>query len=46
VDNIRSSHPEALQWAKTMMEEHASDEEKKKMFRAAMNKQVKLITGY
>lgn len=43
VDNIRSSHPEALEWVKAMLDETKEDKEKLNLFKRAMNKQTKIM---
>ena len=43
VDSIRASHPEALTWAKTMLDESQTKDKKKELFRAAITKQTKIM---
>eukprot|EP00094_Tigriopus_californicus_P009154 TCALIF_08825-PA protein Name:"Similar to Cha Choline O-acetyltransferase (Drosophila melanogaster)" AED:0.27 eAED:0.27 QI:137/0.87/0.77/1/0.87/0.88/9/137/551 len=44
VDNIRSSHPEALEWAKAMLDETAEPMARLDLFKRAMNKQTKIMS--
>lgn len=43
VDSIRASHPEALAWAKAMLDKSKSKEDKKELFKAAIAKQTKVM---
>jgi choline O-acetyltransferase len=43
VDNIRSSHPEALAWATAMEAAAATDDDRRNRFRKALSKQSKVM---
>ena len=43
VDSIRASHPEALVWAKSMLDKSKTKDEKKELFKEAISKQTKIM---
>ena len=43
VDSIRASHPEALAWAKSMLDKSKTKDEKKELFKEAISKQTKIM---